>query len=521
MSLYAALALYPLWAVSVLFAATALRLGRAPGLGVASLSGCMALWVSGLILLEHPATASLAERMLPAGMLLAGTFVHAGLDAFGEVRRRRGLLVLAYGFGALVALLGALRPGLFHAPGLAGPGPLFWPLFVVGGAGAIVTVSLLLRASLLADGPRRRRLFALTLGCVFGTAGAGVSAAAQLLGYFSIRAAAPLLLPAVALVVYAVLAAQPPAARALFRRAIVYALLTATLAALALPLLVLAAPALVPEASFLWLAPLCFCAALTLDALRSLVVDHIGRRLLTDPIGVADLAERAERSEIRAEHAETLAQIGALASAVAHEVRNPLGVIQAHAKLLEKSGARPASVDALRREVDRAKRFLDELLRYARPAPLTLSEVPVASALQVALEAITFRHDERPEVTVDIPARLTVEADRDGFGDVLVILLDNAVAALHGRGGAIVVRGRSVDRGVELSVQDDGPGVPASLEARLFTPFVSGRGRDHAHPGTGLGLAIAARWLERHGGGLRHEPVEGGGARFVSFWPAR
>ncbi|HEY0193306.1 MAG TPA: ATP-binding protein, partial [Kofleriaceae bacterium] len=68
-----------------------------------------------------------------------------------------------------------------------------------------------------------------------------------------------------------------------------------------------------------------------------------------------------------------------------------------------------------------------------------------------------------------------------------------------------------------------GPGVPAELADRLFQPFVTGRGRDHAHPGTGLGLATARGIAERHGGSLRHEPPRGpagqGGARFVLRLP--
>jgi len=72
--------------------------------------------------------------------------------------------------------------------------------------------------------------------------------------------------------------------------------------------------------------------------------------------------------------------------------------------------------------------------------------------------------------------------------------------------------------GVEVRVDDDGPGVPASIEATLFQPFVTGRGRDAKHPGTGLGLAIAARWVERHNGSIRHERRAEGGARFVVRW---
>ena len=83
------------------------------------------------------------------------------------------------------------------------------------------------------------------------------------------------------------------------------------------------------------------------------------------------------------------------------------------------------------------------------------------------------------------------------------------------------ITANDVAAGVEVCVEDDGPGVPREIESSLFQPFVTGRGRDAKHPGTGLGLAIAARWVERHGGAIRHERPAEGGARFVVTWPRR
>jgi signal transduction histidine kinase len=123
-----------------------------------------------------------------------------------------------------------------------------------------------------------------------------------------------------------------------------------------------------------------------------------------------------------------------------------------------------------------------------------------------------------------------LEADRAAFADVATILVENAAIA---GARAITIEVRAEGDAVVVVVEDDGPGVPAAIEARLFEPFVTGRGRDAAHPGTGLGLAIAARWVTRHGGTLRHErpghtanaanaanaSPSAGGARFVARWP--
>jgi signal transduction histidine kinase len=124
-----------------------------------------------------------------------------------------------------------------------------------------------------------------------------------------------------------------------------------------------------------------------------------------------------------------------------------------------------------------------------------------------------------PGVTIDVavePGTRAV-ADRAALVDVLVNLIGNAAIAVAGRGRIAITAAGTRD--LELAVIDDGPGVPPELAARLFQPFVTGRGRDHAHPGTGLGLATARGIVERHGGTLRHEPVAEGGARFVVRLP--
>src|SRR5262245_55031522 len=106
----AALALYPTWAVALLFAATALRLGRATGRGLVAMCLALALWVTGLVLLSQPAWRHLAERVIPSGMLMAGASVHAGAELIGP--RRRTVVVAMYGFALLVAVGGAVAPRL-------------------------------------------------------------------------------------------------------------------------------------------------------------------------------------------------------------------------------------------------------------------------------------------------------------------------------------------------------------------------------------------------------------------------
>jgi signal transduction histidine kinase len=179
---------------------------------------------------------------------------------------------------------------------------------------------------------------------------------------------------------------------------------------------------------------------------------------------------------------------------------------------------------AIRGQVDRARRFLDDLLRYGRPRPLEIRAVETATAVQLAvLNVKQAWKGEPPAIEIAEPgAAGTVEADRAALVDVLTALVHNAAVAIAStKKTRVRVSTREGHGDVLFVVEDDGPGVPPELRETLFQPFVTGRGRDADHPGTGLGLAIAARWAERHGGELTHERPEAGGARFVVRWPRR
>lgn len=531
MSVFTVLTLYPLWAVSMAVGLTALRLGRSTGRGLVILCFGLTFWVTGLILLNNPATTALGERVAPAGTLLAGAFLHAGADVAGLTRRRA--VQVGYAFGAAVAVLGMAAPHLLYAPGGRAPGPLFFPLAAVSAVAAALQIAWLVRLAREGSDRDRRRRSAIALGCLVGVLGSGLAIGVRVLGFGEIELAAPTLFASVLLAAYAVLSGEHGRARDLVTQGLAYAAVTAAISSVGLIAFTRALPALSPGgdgASLPWLVFVTFFIALPLDPLRLLVVEKIGRVLFRDPIGVRDLADQIERSETRADHAERLAEIGRLASAVAHEIRNPLGVIAAQAKLLERTGANPASIAAVRAQVERAKRFLDDLLRYSKPRPLDVTEIDALPALQLAAANVRQVLGEgAPPIDVrlagpeeDAAGGLPLEVDRGAFNDVATVLAHNAAIAVSEReGGRVSIEARREDGWIVVAIEDNGPGVPPELAETLFQPFVTGRGRDAKHPGTGLGLAIAVRWVERHGGSLRHERPAAGGARFVARWPER
>jgi signal transduction histidine kinase len=524
----AALALYPLWAVALAVGLTALRLGRSVGRGLVILCFALAIWVTALILLvsadgPHPGalgSAAVAERVMPLGMLMAAAFLHAGADV-AKVKDAR-VVRLAYAGSAVIAAIGAAFPRLYYGPGARGAGPLFYPVAAISVVGIFAARFWLVSIARRTEGPQRRRGMALVIANVTAALGGGGAVAMRVLDLAPVEAAAPFLLLSVALATYAVVLEEKGRAREVLVQALAFAVLTAFFSAIGLVVFFEVVPRLLPAMGLAWLGFVIFFAALPLDPLRAIAVETIGARLFERPIAIGRLEREIETKETEREQAEGLAELGRLASAVAHEIRNPLGVILAQAKVLEKQGAGPESVAEIRGQVDRAKRFLEDLLRFAKPRPLALREVEVRGVLGMAASNVrqALGLGAADPIRVDEGEALFVEADRGAVLDVATILLTNAAIAAEAReGGEVRAAARDRGKSVEIEITDNGPGVPAEIEPRLFQLFVTGRGRDHKHPGTGIGLALAARWVQRHGGTIRHERPAEGGARFVVAWP--
>jgi signal transduction histidine kinase len=505
-----ALILYPSWAIAVLFAATATRLGRSRPRGLVILCVLLAMWVTALVLVDMPGMARIADRVVPFGMMQAGAYIHAGTNIIGN-RSRVGWL--GYGWGAAVGAVGVAWPGAYYGPGMHGVGPLLGPVAVVSGVGAVLVVGWMVREVGARHGMARRQMALLAFANLLAISAGGGAILLRVTGVVEdLRYTAPALLGSVVLTGVAVLRGEAEPARRLVIQAVAHAVIGAPVLAVAVTGLILLMPTLAPSATLAWLVFVVVLALVPFDAVRALVVEAVGRRIFHQSIGVRDLADAAERAEVRADQAGRLAELGALVSAIAHEVRNPLGVIAAHAKLLERAGAPASSIAGLRVQVDRANGFVDDLLHYAKPRPLDIREVDAGGVAEEAVRLVRATHADAV-IEVALPDRLHVEADRAALTDLLVILISNAAIAV-GRDGQVRITGTAH----ELTVTDTGPGVPPAIEARLFEPFVTGRGRDHSHPGTGLGLAIARSIAERHGGTLHHERPAQGGARFVLRW---
>jgi nitrogen fixation/metabolism regulation signal transduction histidine kinase len=223
---------------------------------------------------------------------------------------------------------------------------------------------------------------------------------------------------------------------------------------------------------------------------------------------------RARTQELRT--ARVLAW-GEMARQVAHEIKNPLTPIKLAVQHLRRaysdgktnfSDVLNRSVEQILLEIDRLSDIARAFSRYGAPGASS-GPLEAVNLTHVIAEALTLYRAGDPDVEYrdDIEPEVPRALGRSGeLKEVLLNLLENARAALDGKGGRILVSAQRHDEGIELSVSDNGPGIPADFLPRVFEPHFSTRSA-----GTGLGLAIVRRLVESWGGSVVAESELGVG----------
>jgi signal transduction histidine kinase len=237
---------------------------------------------------------------------------------------------------------------------------------------------------------------------------------------------------------------------------------------------------------------------------------------------------RLREVESRLNQAERSAVVGRLASAIAHEIRNPLNYINLSLDHLrtslapndpQKRAVVEKLTDQLKTEVQRINTRITEFLHYSRPADLKMRRIDLRETVADALRIVEGQAAEgdietRVEQADDLPR---VVGDAESLRSLFTNLIINGVQAIEGRGGGgrLTVRLSAEDsRRVRAEVSDTGVGIPAESISQLFEPYFSTK-----ETGTGLGLAIVKKVVDDHHGTITVTSKPGEGTTFTVTLP--
>jgi two-component system, NtrC family, sensor histidine kinase HydH len=236
------------------------------------------------------------------------------------------------------------------------------------------------------------------------------------------------------------------------------------------------------------------------------------------------------RAELEARRSERMAALGQLSAGLAHEIRNPLGVIKGSAEMLSQKlqGSQPLAAELagyISSEVNRLNALVSRFLDFARPLSVEPRPVQIATVVERSIEAVQSQHrDANVKIERQYSSSLPeILADEQLCERVFVNLVENAYQAMeNSSNGERVLRVSAAAEssngrpGVGIIFSDTGPGVAPEAREQIFNPFYTSKKN-----GVGLGLSIVAKIVDDHRGWIKLESGAGTGARFHIFLPEK
>jgi len=253
---------------------------------------------------------------------------------------------------------------------------------------------------------------------------------------------------------------------------------------------------------------------------------------------LAEANRSLKQAQEEARRVERLAALGQLSAGLAHEIRNPLGVIKGSAELLTQKlqASDPLAQELagyIYTEVNRVSALVGRFLDFARPSQLDLQPVELAGLVERCLKTVfELGACARVKVERDFAVALPpVMLDQDLCDQVFTNLVMNACEAMGEQGGELKVRIKRLppqnaqdqrapgtpvaeENAVAVEVEDSGPGVPPEMREQIFNPFVTTK-----KTGVGLGLAIVTKIVDAHGGSVKLVSPPNHGACFRVTFP--
>ena len=233
---------------------------------------------------------------------------------------------------------------------------------------------------------------------------------------------------------------------------------------------------------------------------------------------VARLSDELERKNRELARKNRLADLGQMASHVAHEVKNNLVPVTLNLSLLRRRLASDtlaldtlSQVEAGFQSLDATVNDLLSFTAHRQPQPISFI---IGSLVEEVIESLAPQLDAQAvDVDIDIPPNTVLEGDREMVRRAVLNLVLNSLDAMPDGGELVITAFASVEA-LELEVADSGPGVPEQFRRKLFEPFFSTKSS-----GTGLGLAIVEHVAQAHGGNVSVSNCPEGGAAFTLRFP--
>ena len=234
-----------------------------------------------------------------------------------------------------------------------------------------------------------------------------------------------------------------------------------------------------------------------------------------------------ERAQEKIIQVERMASLGRLAAVVAHEINNPLSSVVTYAKLLvrrlqnkeidDECRENLEYLESIASEASRCGEIVAQLLSFAKRGGGEFAAVDVNQVVDRAV-FLTKHKLELAEVSCELELEEdmpTVRADSGQIQQALMALLINAGEAVE-KGGRVLVTTATCVEGVEIVVEDNGPGMESDVARRVFEPFFTTK---NGSSGVGLGLAVVYGIMERHGGAVELDTAPGKGCRIALVLP--
>ncbi|WP_299402672.1 ATP-binding protein [uncultured Roseobacter sp.] len=246
-------------------------------------------------------------------------------------------------------------------------------------------------------------------------------------------------------------------------------------------------------------------------------------RDLTDELAIEE--ELSKQREMLFQN-EKMSALGELLAGVSHELNNPLSVVVGHSLMLKEEITDPdltVRIDKISNAAERCAKIVKTFLAMARQQPSKIEQVDVASVIETAADVVGYGSTAgdiriKQKIPVDLPP---IAADADQITQVIINIIINAEQAMtsSGCGDLIELSAEAQpDKGtVQLTVRDNGPGIPKAIRARIFEPFFTTK---EVGEGTGIGLAFCHRIILSHNGQIRLDQTDNSGTCFRITLPA-